>query len=142
VNCRRILCDENPLGHSSNDRPSRSQVIFDRDRSPFTPLTRRDRSDGTCEAMSNGGSWAISEIRKCPLLEKTTGSKGSNAPIDQRRLNGRSRDDCSRLWRQFDRQEGGNSARLGLTKLRLLSARLTLQSERTGFVRWNSDRDT
>ena len=77
MNCRRILCDENPLGHSSNDRPSRNQVTFDRGRSPFTALTRRDRSDGTCEAMSNGGSWAISEIRKCPLLEKTTGSKGS-----------------------------------------------------------------
>jgi hypothetical protein len=60
---------------------------------------------------------------------------GSNAPIDQRRLNGRSHDDYSQLWRQFDRQEGGNDARLGLTKRRPRSAWLADPSIRADRAR-------
>ena len=75
MNCRRIRCDESPLGQSGNDRPSRDQVMFYRGRSPVPPLILNDLSGGAREATSNGGSWAISGIRKCPLLERKTGSK-------------------------------------------------------------------
>ena len=39
-----------------------------------------------------------------PVLAVLDFRSGSFARIDQRRLNGRSRGDCSQLWRQFDRQ--------------------------------------
>ena len=77
------------------------------------------RAAGECDPCPDVG--IQSEEFEAPCCRKMNGSFtrslwpdwsavadgfGSFVPIDQRRLNGRSRDDRSHLWRQIDRKEG------------------------------------